>query len=116
MGEPNSRVERRTRARFPLVREVRYRPLSRRGEPARQGQTVNISSSGTLFTTVEDLAPGTKVELSISWPLKMNDTVSMNLVAGATIVRVDGRKAAARFETHEFRLAGIRRKGAAGPA
>ena len=116
MGEPNSGVERRTRARFPLVRELRYRPANRRGEPACQGQTINISSSGTLFTIVEDLAPGMKVELSISWPLKLNDAISMNLVAGATIVRVEGRKAAARFETHEFKLAGIRRKGAAGAA
>ena len=116
MGEPNSRVERRTRARFPLVREVRYRPRNRRGEPPCQGQTINISSSGTLFTIGEDLVPGTKVELSISWPLKLNNAVSMNLVAGATIVRVEGRKAAARFESHEFKLAGIQRKEAAGVA
>jgi hypothetical protein len=99
-----------------MVREIRYRPMNWRGAPHGRGETLNISSSGTLFTIDQDLAPGTKVELSISWPMKLNDAVSMNLVAGATIVRVEGRKAAARFETHEFKLAGTKRKEAAGAA
>src|SRR5262249_6375700 len=112
----NRSTERRARARFPLVREIQYRTMKRRGDAPRQGETLNISSSGTLFTTDQDLAPGTRVELSISWPLKLDDAVAMNLVAAATIVRVDGRKAAARFENQEFKLAGIRRKKAAGAA
>jgi len=109
-------IERRARTRFPLVREIRYRQTSNRGLPPRQGETVNISSSGTLFTIDQDLVPGTRVELAISWPLKLDKTVSVNLVAAATIVRVEGHKAAARFETHEFKLAGIQRKSAAAGA
>jgi hypothetical protein len=112
----NRMPERRRRARFPLVREIRYLTLKRGGDVPRRGETLNISSSGTLFTTEDDLKPGTKVQLSISWPFKLNNAVSVNLVTGATIVRVEGRKAAARFETHEFKLAGVQRESAAGAA
>jgi hypothetical protein len=110
--------ERRAKARFPVVQDVqvRYRSKNTLGGLCGLGETVNISSSGTLFTIDRELKPGTSVELSISWPMKLNEVIAVKLVAGATIVRVGEGKAAAQFETHEFRLAGLKRKSAVSAA
>ena len=94
--------ERRTRARFPLVREIRYKTLSTRRDLTGRGQTLNISSSGALFATEHELTPGTKIELSISWPIMLNERASLKMVAVAAVVRVEKQKVAVRFETHEF--------------
>src|SRR5947209_5687989 len=50
--------DRRHSDRFPIEREVRYRVLSKRsGEESGDGKTINISSSGVLFTSEHILLP-----------------------------------------------------------
>ena len=47
----NAQADRRHSDRFPIEREVRYRVLNKRSsEETGDGKTVNISSSGVLFT------------------------------------------------------------------
>ena len=104
--------ERRSRIRFPLIREVRYRSLGKARDLAGRGETLNISSTGALFTTEHALNFGTKIELSLNWPIKLSGSVSLKLVSTAKVVRVEGRKVAVRFETYEFRVVGHRRVGA----
>lgn len=101
------RTERRGASRFPIERAVRVRVMSRKGDsgPAR-GQTINMSSTGVLFTTDCEMTPGKRVELSISWPAQLNDTCPLKLVARGRVVRVDGGKAAIEIQQYEFRTAG----------
>ncbi len=47
----NAQADRRQSDRFPIEREVRYRVLNKRSnEEIGDGKTINISSSGVLFT------------------------------------------------------------------
>ena len=99
--------ERRGSSRFPIERAVRFKVMSRRNEvePGR-GQTVNMSSTGVLFTTDQELTPGRRVELSISWPAQLNDSCPLKLVAKGRVVRTEPGKAALEIQQYEFRTVG----------
>jgi PilZ domain len=67
------------------------------------GKTLNISSSGVLFTAGHDLALGTRLEVSISWPAQLNDRCLLNLVARGRVVRRDEGQLALQIQQYEFR-------------
>ena len=84
--------------------EVRYRVLqSKAVHQIGAGKTVDMSSGGILFTTAEPLQPGRLVELSISWPARLDGTCLLQLVATGHIVRSDSSTAAVRIERYEFK-------------
>lgn len=99
-------ADRRHSDRFPIEREVRYRVMNKRGgEEAGDGKTLNISSSGVLFTTEQMLLPGRRLELSISWPAQLNNKCALKLVARGRIVRFEKGRAALEIQQYEFRTA-----------
>jgi hypothetical protein len=99
-----SQNDRRQSDRFPIEREVRYRVLSKRSaEEMGGGKTVNISSSGVLFTSEHVLLPGRRLELSISWPAQLNNKCALRLVARGRIVRFEEGHAAMEIQQYEFR-------------
>ena len=91
MGPEQTReAERRRSDRFAIEREIRYRALNKRGgEEAGEGKTVNMSSSGVLFTSGQILRPGRRIELAISWPAQLNNKCALKLVARGRIVRFE---------------------------
>ena len=96
--------DRRRSDRFAIEREIRYRALNKRGgEEAGEGKTVNMSSSGVLFTTPQILRPGRRIELAISWPAQLNNKCALKLVARGRIVRFDNGLAAMEIQQYEFR-------------
>ena len=96
--------DRRHSDRFPIEREVRFRVLNKRGgEETGDGKTLNISSSGVLFTSEQLLLPGRRLELSISWPVQLNDMVPLKLVARGRVVRFEEGVAAIEIQQYEFR-------------
>ena len=102
-------TERRGSDRFPIVREVRYKVLGKlHGDEADSGsgRTINMSSSGVLFTTDHLLIPGKRLELSISWPAQLNKTCPLKLVARGRVVRHEKGKAAIEIQRYEFRTQG----------
>jgi c-di-GMP-binding flagellar brake protein YcgR len=98
------RSERRRSSRFPIEREVKYKTLNQRTETlAGNGRTLNISSSGVLFTSDHDLPVGTRLELSISWPAQLNDRCLLNLVARGRVTRHIQGQLALQIQQYEFR-------------
>jgi hypothetical protein len=96
--------DRRGSDRFPIEREVRYKVLSKRSaDEAGSGKTVNMSSSGVLFTADHFLLPGKRVEVSISWPAQLNNKTALKLVARGRVVRCEDGKAALEIQQYEFR-------------
>ena len=96
--------DRRNSDRFQIERDVRYRVLSKRaGEETGEGKTVNISSSGVLFTTQHMLLPGRRMELSISWPAQLDNKTALRLVARGRVVRFEDGCAAFLIQQYEFR-------------
>jgi c-di-GMP-binding flagellar brake protein YcgR len=96
--------DRRRSDRFTIEREIRYRALNKRGgEEAGEGKTVNMSSSGVLFTSEQILRPGRRIELAISWPAQLNNKCALRLVARGRIVRFENGLAAMEIQQYEFR-------------
>ena len=99
----NPQADRRHSDRFPIACEVRYRVLNKRGgEEAGDGNVVNMSSSGVLFTSKHLLLPGRRLELAISWPAQLNNKVPLKLVARGRVVRFDEGRAAIEIQQYEF--------------
>src|SRR5690242_7866913 len=100
--------ERRASNRLPIESDVRYRVLGkdRSSTQVGMGKTINISGSGVLFTTESALPEGERVELSISWPAQLNNTVPLKLVAMGRLVRTDETQAAISIERYEFKTCG----------
>jgi len=87
---------------------VRYRVLNKRGgEEAGDGRTINISSSGVLFTSEHMLLPGRRLELAISWPAQLNNKCALKLVARGRVVRFEQGRAAIEIQQYEFRTHSI---------
>ena len=97
-------TERRRSSRFPIEREIRYKTLNQRTElQSGVGKTLNISSSGVLFTCEHDMPLGTRLEVSISWPAQLNEKCLLNLVARGRITRHVKGQLALQIQQYEFR-------------
>jgi len=101
--------ERRTKRRFQIDQEVRYKMLyGQRIAETGVGRTMNISSGGVWFSTENMLTSGMPVELSMNWPVLLNDTCPMKLMIYGCVVRSNGMGAAVAIERYEFRTQGSR--------
>jgi hypothetical protein len=99
--------ERRVKRRFQIEQDVRYKMLyGQRIAETGTGRTVNISSGGVWFTTDSMLATGMPIELSMSWPVLLNDSCAMKLMIYGCVVRSNEKGAAVAIERYEFRTTG----------
>jgi hypothetical protein len=99
--------ERRTKRRFEIEQEIRYKMLyGQRIAETGSGKTANISSGGVWFTTENILTAGMPVELSMNWPVLLNDSCPMKLMIYGCVVRSTDRGAAVAIERYEFRTQG----------
>ena len=102
-------ANRRATDRFPIIRELRYRVLGGRGNSAwGSGKTLDFSSTGILFSSETPLAPGKRLELSISWPAQLDGKCALKLVARCRVVRCSGTQVAVAMDKYEFRTQGTR--------
>lgn len=96
--------DRRAADRLPIQQDVQYKMLNKKtGDTEARGKTINMSSSGVLFTTDEILLPGRRVELSINWPAQLDQKCGLKLVARGRVVRFENGTAAIEILQHEFR-------------
>jgi hypothetical protein len=99
--------ERRNSNRFPLERDILFRVLTKRGDPeCGIGRTVNMSSSGVLFSSERELTPGKVVEVAIHWPAQLDNTTPLKLVGRGRVVRSDTGQVAIEIQNYEFRILG----------
>ena len=97
-------VERRKKARFPMNRDVRYKVLE--GDTIVEfgmGTTLDMGSGGVAFLTEHQLLVGSFIELSISWPVLLEDSCPMRLIVFGRVVRSSGRLTACTVDKYEFR-------------
>ena len=109
--------ERRTKRRFEIDQEIRYKMLyGQRIAETGVGRTMNISSGGVWFSTENMLTSGMPVELSMSWPVLLNDSCPMKLMIYGCVIRSNEKGAAVAIERYEFRTQGSRNFQSAGAA
>jgi hypothetical protein len=96
--------ERRSKFRFPMRRELRYK-LLRDGSAcaAGAGETVDMGSGGIGFSIGHDLPVGAFIELSISWPVLLDHSCPMRLNVFGRVLRNDNGKCACSIDKYEFR-------------
>jgi len=95
--------ERRLHRRYPIVLDAEYKLLFRDGTQ-HQGycRTINISSGGILLAVRGGLPPWGSIEVSLRWPILLNDLVPVKLVVHGDIVRSDGECSAVKFSQYDF--------------
>jgi len=101
-------LERRSAARFAIEQEVRYKLFNRHGVEVGVGKTLNISSRGLLFTTEHALSPGERLEVSVNWPVQLDNHCGLKLVTTGRVVRAQPGMAAVSIERYEFRTQSAR--------
>jgi hypothetical protein len=107
--------ERRASTRFPIRSELQFKTSNKRfAIISGTGRTVNISSSGLLFESNSDLALGSSLELSIEWPVRLNEKCLLRLIAKGRIVRQNNRQFAVEVLRYEFRTHAASKKSALG--
>jgi hypothetical protein len=67
------------------------------------GRTVNIGSGGVAFMADDEMQPGAFVELSISWPVLLDESCPMRLIVFGRVLRTTGRRAVCTVDKYEFR-------------
>ncbi len=103
----NGERERRTKRRFHIAEDVRYKMLyGQRLAETGSGKTMNISSGGIWFTTEAMLTSGMPIEISMTWPVLLNDSCPMKLMIYGCVVRSNDKSAAVAIERYEFRTQG----------
>jgi hypothetical protein len=109
--------ERRGTDRFPIESELHYKLVENKAvtEPG-AGRTLNMSSSGILFTTAAQLPIGRRVELSVDWPAQLNEVCGLKLVALGRVVRSTTEASAIRIDKYDFRTRATAKVKAAGSA
>lgn len=100
-----SRVERRSKVRFPVRLKVRYRCLDHHRFAAGEGQTLDMSSSSLLVMCRQAVEPGSRVEVVIDWPSQLDFRIPLQLIVIGRVVRAGGGTFAVEFAQHQFRTA-----------
>jgi hypothetical protein len=96
--------DRRKKQRFAMDRQVRYKLLEGDTIVAYgAGQTIDLGSGGVAFTATQRLTLGAFVELSISWPVLLDEATPMRLVVYGKVLRSVPGRAVCTINKFEFR-------------
>jgi hypothetical protein len=96
-------LERRSKVRFPLELQVRYRSLARRCPAAGTGVVMNMSRSGVLISSEQGISEGVRVELNIEWPSLLDGRVPLQVVTVGRVVRCEPSSFAVVLARYQFR-------------
>ncbi len=89
---PPSGRERRSTVRIPIQCPGRYEVHSRPRQTG-VGLTIDMSSSGVLFTTESELPVNGKVTLHVAWPTRLEPDRIVELRAAGTVTRtLEGKR------------------------
>jgi PilZ domain len=96
-------AERRLKIRYPVRFAVSFRDTGSTGGLSGVGYTLNMSSSGLLFSCPHELKTGMRIELTLEWPSLLDSVTPLQLATIGRIVRAQGSTYALAFSTYQFR-------------
>ena len=99
-------ADRRSKRRYPIELPVQYKIMKNylvMGTGS--GNSLDLSSGGIAFTSTAPLKIGSYLELSVSWPVMLNQSCPLKLVASGRVVRSDQTCTAISLDRYEFRTA-----------
>jgi hypothetical protein len=65
--------------------------------------TLNISSKGLLFSSAEQFERGCILEVTLDWPVRLNQQIPLKLVVQGHVIRSTDGCTALRITHYEFR-------------
>jgi hypothetical protein len=101
--------DRRSKRRYPIELPVQYKIMKNylvMGTGT--GTSLDLSSGGIAFSSSTPLKIGSYLELSISWPVLLNQSCPLKLVASGRVVRSDQYLTAISLDRYEFRTTGAK--------
>jgi hypothetical protein len=101
--------DRRSKRRYPIELPVQYKIMKNylvMGTGS--GNSLDLSSGGIAFTSNTPLKIGSYLELSVSWPVLLNQSCPLKLVASGRVVRSDQTLTAISLDRYEFRTSGTK--------
>jgi PilZ domain len=101
--------ERRSKRRYPLQLNLRYRSISDRMPMAGTGRTLNVSSRGILIASEQEVQEGTRLHVRVEWPWLLDSATPLQLVAESRVVRASRAEFAVELLRYQFRT--FRRHG-----
>jgi len=96
-------LERRSKIRYPVSLNVKYRTVGRSNRISGVGRTLNMSSGGLLIAADQRTEVGAKVELNVEWPSLLDGAIPLQLVAVGRVVRCLESGFALSFTQYQFR-------------
>jgi len=101
--EKTTPLERRSKIRYPVSLNVKYRTFGRSNRISGVGRTLNMSSGGLLIAADQRTQVGTKIELNVEWPSLLDGMIPLQLVAVGRVVRCLESSFALSFTQYQFR-------------
>ena len=95
--------ERRSRRRYPLQLNLRYKSISSRIGISGTGRTLNVSSGGLLIAASHDLMEGVRLNVTVEWPWLLDQSTPLQLVAESRVVRTGDSQFAVELVRYQFR-------------
>jgi len=96
-------LERRSKIRYPVSLNVKYRTVGRSNRVSGVGRTMNMSSGGLLIAADQHTQLGSRIELNIEWPSMLDGQIPLQLVAVGKVVRCMESGFALSFTQYQFR-------------
>jgi hypothetical protein len=104
MRKTTEENDRRSKNRFAIRRDLYFKVMEReRIVSTGAGHTTDISSVGVAFEAAGRFRPGNLVQLSISWPVLLDETCLMQLMIVGRVVRTGQQDVACTIDRYEFR-------------
>src|SRR5436305_2070321 len=101
--------DRRSKRRYPIELPVQYKIMKNYLVTGTgSGNSLDLSSGGIAFTSTEPLKIGSYLELAVSWPVLLNQSCPLKLVASGRVVRSDQNRTAISLDRYEFRTSGAK--------
>jgi PilZ domain len=96
--------ERRSRFRYPIEMNVRYRTLTDGLALVGTGRTLNVSSRGMLIASEQKIVhSGSRMLVSLDWPSSLDDATPLQLIAVCRVIRCQPAQFAVALEHYQFR-------------
>jgi len=100
-------IERRSHKRYPIELDLRYKLFNRaRVMQEGLGRTCDLSTGGVLFRLDQSLPKGSRAELSVDWPLRLDGVCPLQVLISGQVVRSWAKAAVVRITHYEFRTRG----------
>lgn len=104
LGVMDLDAERRSSLRFAMDLDLNFREIGE-GPNLLQGtgRTVDISSDAIFFTPDRAVSPGTRLEVSVAWPVRLDGRINLRFIARGVVMGYRDPNAVVAIQFYEFR-------------